>query len=55
VQQIEGKEHDPVRRLVYGRAQCVEVGDAVLVLDDDFAIDDAALQGCLPAASTTRR
>jgi hypothetical protein len=37
-----------VRRLVDGRAQSIEVGDAVLILDDDLAIDDGCLAGELP-------
>ena len=49
VQEIEGKEHDPVRRLVDSRAQGIEVGDAVLVLDDDLAIDHGRFAGQLGA------
>jgi hypothetical protein len=45
VQEIEGEEHDPVRRLVNGRAQGIEVGDAILVLDDDLAIKNGGLAG----------
>src|SRR4051794_25011036 len=43
VQQIEGKEHNPVRRLVDGRAQGIEVGDPVLVLDDDLAVNEGGV------------
>ena len=43
MQEIERKEHDPVARLVDSRAQGIEVGDAILVLDNDFAIDDSRL------------
>jgi hypothetical protein len=39
VQEIEGKEHEPVRRLVDGRSKGIEVGDAALVLDDHLAIE----------------
>ncbi len=39
VQEIEGKEHEPVRRRVDSRSKCIEIGDAVLVLDDHLAID----------------
>jgi hypothetical protein len=50
VEKIEGKEHDPVRRLVDGRAQGLEVGDAVLILDDDLAIDQGRFAGQLAAS-----
>ena len=49
VQEIEGKEHEPVRRRVDGRAEGIEVGDAVLVLDDHLAIDQGGLAGQLAA------
>jgi hypothetical protein len=39
VQEIEGKEHEPMRRPVDRGAESIEVGDAVPVLDDHFAID----------------
>jgi len=45
VQEIEGKEHDAVRRLVDGRAQGIEIGDAALILDDDLAVNDGCLAG----------
>jgi hypothetical protein len=34
VQEVESKEHEPVWRRVDGRAQGVEVGNAVLILDE---------------------
>jgi hypothetical protein len=43
VQEIEGKEHDAVRRFVDGRPEGFKVGDALLILDDDLAIDQASL------------
>ena len=43
VEKIESKEHDPVRRLVDGRAQGVEIGETVLVLNHDFAIDQGGV------------
>ena len=49
MQEIEGKEHDPVRRRVDGRAESIEVGDAVLVLDDHLAIEHGGLTGQLAA------
>ena len=49
MQEIEGKEHEPVRRRVDRRAKGIEVGDAVLVLDDHLAIDQGRLAG-QPAA-----
>ena len=49
VQEIEGKEHQPVRRRVDRRAEGIEVGEAVLVLNDHLAIDDGTLAG-QPAA-----
>jgi hypothetical protein len=45
VEEIEGKEHDAVRSFMDARAQSVEVGDAVLVLDDDLAVDQRRLSG----------
>jgi hypothetical protein len=50
VQEIEGEEHDAVPRLVDGRAEGVEVGDAVLVLDHDLAIDQGSLTAQLAAS-----
>jgi hypothetical protein len=44
VQEVEGNEHDPVRRCVDGRTESVKIGDTVLVLDDHLAMQ----------ASTTR-
>ena len=44
VQEIEGKEHEPVRRRVDGRSKGMEIGDAVLVLDDHLAIDQGRLR-----------
>src|SRR5262249_19803053 len=41
VQEIEGKEHDPVRRRVNGRAERMEIGDPALVLDDHLAINQS--------------
>jgi hypothetical protein len=43
VEQIEGKEYDSVPCLVNGRAQGIEVGDAVLVLNDYLAIEEGRL------------
>ena len=45
MQEIEGKEHEAVRRFVDGRPEGFKVGDALLILDHDLAID----QGSLPA------
>src|SRR5262245_59128734 len=45
VQEIEGKEHDAVRRLVDGPPQGVEVGDAVLVLDNGLTINQGRFAG----------
>jgi hypothetical protein len=39
VQEIEGKENDPVRRCVDGGSQCLEIGNPLLVLDNHLAID----------------
>jgi hypothetical protein len=47
VQEIEGKEHESVRRRVDGRAKRIEVGDAVLVLDDDLTVNQRRLAGQL--------
>jgi hypothetical protein len=55
VQEIEGKEHDSVGRLVNGRAQGVEVVVAILVLDHDLAIDQRSLTGEPAEAAATRR
>jgi hypothetical protein len=49
VQEIKGKEHDPVRRLVDGRAQGLEIGSPILVLDNDLAIEDGRRAGQLGA------
>ena len=40
VQEIEGKEHEPVRRRVDRRSKGIEVGKAVLVLDNHLAMPD---------------
>ena len=53
--QIEGKEHDPVRRCANGRARGLEVGEAVLVLAMISPSIRAALQVRRAQASTTRR
>src|SRR5262245_18846407 len=45
VQEIEGKEHESVRRRVHGRAESIEVGEAVFVLDDHLAIDQSRFAG----------
>jgi hypothetical protein len=45
VEKVEGKEHQPVRRRVDSRAQGMEIGDAVLVLDDHLAIDQSRFAG----------
>ena len=50
VQEIEGKEHEPVRRRVDRRSKGIEVGEAVLVLDDHLAIDQGRFAG-QPGAS----
>ena len=49
VEEVEGKEHEPVRRRVDGRSQGIEIGDAVLVLDHHLAIDHRGLAGQLAA------
>jgi hypothetical protein len=43
VQEIEGKEHESVRRRIDGRAERIEVGDAVLALDDDLTVNQRRL------------
>jgi hypothetical protein len=48
LQKIKGKEHQ-LSSLVDGRAQRVEVGDAVLVLDEDLAVNEGSLAGELDA------
>jgi hypothetical protein len=45
VQEIEGKEHDAMRRLMYGPAQRIEIREAILILDDNLAIDQSRLAG----------
>jgi hypothetical protein len=45
VQEIEGKEHDPVRRRVDSRSKAMEISDAALVLDDHLAIDQGRFAG----------
>jgi hypothetical protein len=45
VQEIEGEEHKPVRRRVDSRSKGIEIGDAVLVLDDHLAIDQGRFAG----------
>jgi hypothetical protein len=45
VQEIEGKEHEPMRRLVDSRAERVEVRNAVLVLDNGLTIDQGRFTG----------
>jgi hypothetical protein len=45
VQEIEGKEHEPVRRRVDRRAEGIKVSEAVLVLDDHLAIDQGGSGG----------
>ena len=50
VQEIEGKEHEPVRRRVDGRSKGIEIGDAVLILDDHLAIDQGRFAGQLAAS-----
>jgi hypothetical protein len=54
VQEIEGKENDPVRRRVDGRAQGMEIGDAGLVLDNYLAIDQSGFADQLVQAATAR-
>jgi hypothetical protein len=49
LQKIKGKEHQ-LSSLVDGRAQRVEVGDAVLVLDEDLAVNEGSLAGELDAS-----
>ena len=41
MQEIEGKEHEAVRRFVDGRPEGFKVGDALLILDHDLTIDHA--------------
>src|SRR5262245_56362861 len=48
-QEIEGIEHHMVRRLVDSRAQGVEVGEAVLVLDNHLTIHQGGFAGELGA------
>ena len=43
MEEIEGKEYDPVRCLVDGRAQGIEVGETILVLYDDLAIQQRGI------------
>ena len=50
VQEIEGKEHDPVRRRVDSRSKGMEISDAALVLDDHLAIDQGRFAGQLAAS-----
>ena len=52
VQEIEGKEHEPMRRRVDRRSKGIEVGKAVLVLDDHLAIDHGT--SCRPACRKPR-
>ena len=47
MQEIEGKEHEAVRRCVDRRAERIEVGDAVLVLDDHLPVNQRRLAGQL--------
>ena len=47
VQEIEGKENDPVRRRLDGSAERMEISDAVLVLDHHLAIKHRVLAGQL--------
>jgi hypothetical protein len=41
----EGKEYDAVRRFVDGRSEGFKVGDALLILDHDLAIDQGRFAG----------
>src|SRR5437763_7516312 len=41
VEKIEGEEHQPLRIMLDGRGKRIEVGGAVLVFDDDFAVHDS--------------
>jgi hypothetical protein len=50
VKEIEGKEHESVRRRVDGGAERIEVGDAVLVLEDDLTVDQGSLTAQLAAS-----
>jgi hypothetical protein len=45
VQEIEGKEHEAERRIVDGRTECIKVGDAVLIIDDDLAVYQCRIAG----------
>jgi len=45
VEEIEGKEHEPVLCPVDGGAQGIEVGETILVLYDDLAIQQRCLAG----------
>jgi hypothetical protein len=46
-QEIEGKEHDPMRRLEDHRTQGIEIGYTIFVLDDKLAVDQGRLAGQL--------
>jgi hypothetical protein len=47
VQEIEGKENDPVRRCVDGRTEGVEVRKPILILDHHLTIEHPGLAGQL--------
>src|SRR5688572_1781829 len=42
-QEIEGKHHQPVRSPLDGGSEGSEVGKAVLILNDDLAVDQGRL------------
>src|SRR4051812_3246997 len=50
VEEIEGKEHQPVRRRVDRRAESIEISEAMLVLDHHLAINHGSFAG-QPGAS----
>jgi hypothetical protein len=45
VKKIEGKEYQAMSGLVYGRAQGIEIGDAIFVSNDELAIDQGRFAG----------
>jgi hypothetical protein len=45
VKEIEGKQHEPISGLMDGRAQRIEIRDAILVLNDKLAVDQGRLAG----------
>jgi hypothetical protein len=50
VQEIEGKEHEPVRRRVDRGTESIEVSEAEFVLDNHLAIDQGGFADQLAAS-----